>query len=102
MLFIKYLLDSLTVFWRKEVEEMIRVRVEIEFTTQDGVVNWREVYFFPTGEKICTPWQQTAPELGFSAPVESNDRRAVKKLQRLLRAKVGERLMEAGLFHLAE
>lgn len=83
---------------------MIPARVGIEFSTQDGIVYWRKVYFCQiTGEKVFGPWQQTAPELGFSLPVESNDRQALERLYRALRAKVvGETLVEAGPFHIAE
>jgi len=82
---------------------MILARVGIEFHSQDGIVQWHEVYYFePTGEKVCGPWQQTAPELGFSAPIESNDTKAIRRLQGALRARVGQRLVEAGPFHIAE
>lgn len=64
---------------------------EFEFTTRDGLVLWREVYWDESGKKVCRPWQQTAAELGITAPIESNDRRAFEQLRMLLRAKVGNR-----------
>ena len=81
---------------------MISGKIGIEFITRNGVMEWREVYHIESQQKICGPWQQTAPELGFSAPVESNDRRGIERLQQALRAKVGQTLIEAGQFRLAE
>lgn len=66
---------------------MIVARVGVEFTTQDGIVLWR-VYRDALGEKVVGPWQQTAPELGFSAPIESNDRRSIERLQLALHSRL--------------
>ena len=81
---------------------MIPGRIGIELTTQNGIVEWREVYFVKGQQSVHGPWRQTAPELGFSVPVESNDRRGIEKLEVALRTKVRVSLIEAGSFHLAE
>lgn len=65
--------------------------VGFRFSYPNGLTGWHPEYrVLETGEVLVDPvLRQTEPEFGIFAPIESNDSRALRRLQRLLMSRVG-------------